>query len=187
MTSTEEQKDSSMGLESVIEIKNASLKDMQCSYGYELLTGKTKGDTINRKGIHIIHEDLESSFNKLVVFVAHIDGVFSHWANNQTPLTELEAREELEKYSVYGFQLTGAEENKSVIFKGSKETPYGSMSIDTPKIKLNGGYLYLDEAQIRLNDAIAEVEEYMNGKTAPQFEQEEIEFEEEEDFERSKV
>jgi len=172
-----------------VEIKNASIKDMQCSYGYELLTGKTKGDTLNRGGVHVIHDDLQKSFSDLTVFLAHVDGAFSHWANNQTSLDELEAKEELEKYNVFGFKISGSEENRSVVLFGSKETPYGAMTPTTPRLKLNGNYLYLDELESRLNVAVSEVEEYMDGKTAPQFEQETIEFleAEGEDFENNKV
>ncbi len=172
-----------------VEIKNASIKDMQCTYGYELLTGKTKGDTLSRGGVHVIHEDLQESFNELTIFIAHVDGAFSSWANNQTPLAELEEKEELEKYSISGFRISGAEENRSVIISGSKETPYGTMAVTTPKLKMNGNYLYLDELEVRLVAAISEVEEYMDGKTAPQFEQEEIEFVEadDNDFENNKV
>lgn len=173
-----------------VEIKNASIKDMMCSYGYELMSGKTKGDNLNRGGVHVIHDDLQESFNEMTVFIAHVDGVFSHWANNQTPLKELEEREELEKYSISGFKISGSEENKSVILIGSKETPHGSISITTPKLKFNGNYLYLDELQDRLNVALSEVLEYMDGKTAPQFEQEEMDFdshEEDSDFENNKV
>lgn len=185
MTSTE----SNTIYEAVIEIKNATLKDMQCSYGYELLAGKTKGDTLNRNGIHIIHDELQDAFSKMTIFIAHIDGVFSHWANNQTSLEELESREELEKYTISSFKITGSEENKAVILSGSKETPYGSIAITTPKIKFNGAYVYLDELRDRLDESVSEVEAYMNGKTAPQFEQEAIEFDasDDTDFENNKV
>lgn len=161
-----------------LEIKNASIKDMQCSYGYELLTGKTKGDIIGRRGIHIIHEDLNEKFSNLDVFLAHIDEVFKNdvTVNNQTPLQDLEAKEELSNYFVSAFKITGVEENKSVILIGTKTVSLGDISFPTPKIKLGGSYLYMEELEQRLYEVITEVELYMSGKTAPQLEQSQIDF-----------
>jgi len=177
-----------------LEIKNASIKDLQCSYGYELLTGKTKGDIIGRRGIHIVHEDLNKKFSNLDVFLAHIDEVFKNDAtvNNQTPLQDLEEKEETENYFVSAFKITGVEENKSVILIGTKTVAQGDISFATPKIKLGGSYLYMEELEQRLEELITEVELYMSGKTAPQLEQVEMEFdsmseEDNSDFDEAKV
>lgn len=175
--------------EKLFEIKNAALKDACCNYGYELLNGKTKGDIINRKGVHFIHEDLDNSFKELDVFIAQIDGAFTSWANNQTSLQELEEREELMNYRVSGFAFSGFEENKSVVFSGEKEVTLGTISFKTPKIKLNGNFIYIDELISRLDKVIEEVELYMGGKMAPQYEQSSFEFanENDEDFETAKL
>lgn len=172
-----------------LEIRNALIKESSCNYGYELLTGKTKGDVVNRKGAHLIHEDLQEAFKTLDVFIAHIDGAFVSFANNQTPIQELEEKEELEKYNVFGFKFSGSEENKSVIFQGEKYTPHGTISFNTPKIKLeNTTYLYVEELQARLNNCIEEVELYMDGKAAPQLEQVVMTFaQEDDDFEKGKI
>ena len=177
----------------LFEIRNAAIKDMQCNYGYELLTGPNKGDIIpNRKGAHMIHDDLKDAFTELDVFLAHIDGAFNTWANNQTPLSELEEKAELNSYGVSAFKIVGVEENKSVILCGSKYTSHGVISFDTPKIKLSSTYLYIEELELILNHAINEVELYMDGKKAPEYEQTSFEFEKEEEgvdaeFESAKV
>lgn len=175
-----------------IEIRSAALKDMSCNYTYELLFGKTKGDVMKRTGAQIIHEDLDKAFSEMDVFLAHIDGAFSSWANNQTPIQDLEEHEDLNNYGVTGFKISGSDENKSVIIGGYKETGYGIIHFETPKIKLsNTPYLYVEELNDRLKLALNEVEEYMNGKTAPQYEQLEMNFEadqeSEEEFENAKV
>jgi len=165
-----------------IEIRSASLRDQLCNYSYELLTGKTKGDAINRKGVHIVHDDLIQQFKELDVFLAHIDGCFRD-ANNQTPLSELEAEDSLALYEVSGFKLSGVEENKSIILVGHKEVTQGTISFETPKIKLSGStYLYIEELTQRLYATIEEVEQYMEGKAAPQFEQAVMSFEEEDNL-----
>lgn len=178
--------------EKQFEIRSAALKDMSCNYTYEVLTGKTKGDVMKRTGAQIIHEDLDKAFSEMDVFLAHIDGAFSSWANNQTPIQDLEEHEDLNNYGVTGFKISGSDENKSVIIGGYKETGYGIINFETPKIKLyNTPYLYVEELNDRLKLAFNEVEEYMNGKTAPQYEQLEMNFEadqeSEEEFENAKV
>lgn len=176
--------------EKQIEIKSASLKDHFLTYSYELLVGVMKGDELSRKGVHIVHDDMLEAFKMLDVFLAHVDGHF-HWSNNQTPLAELEEHESLENYFVSAFKITGSDENKSVILTGGKTVSYGAIGFSTPKIKLdNSNYLYVEELNERLRIVIEQVEAYMNGKTAPQYEQTSLEFpedENEDDFENAKL
>lgn len=156
------------------EIKSASIKDHQCSYGYEILTGPTRGDLIpGRKGVHLIHDDLNDSFSELSIFLMHIDDYFKNDEdiNNQTPLSKLEEHEDLNRYWVSGFKVTGFDENKSLILIGQKQVTNGLIAIVSPKIKLDGTYLYVEELNERLRIAINEVEAYMNGKSAPKLEQ----------------
>lgn len=178
--------------EKQIEIKSAALKDHFLTYSYELLVGLMKGDELSRKGVHIVHDDMLEAFKQLDVFLAHVDGVF-HWSNNQTPIQDLEAHEDLTNYFVSAFKITGTEENKSVILTGGKTVSYGAIGFSTPKIKIdNSNYLYVEELQQRLKIVIEQVEAYMNGKTAPQYEQLAMEFpsgenEDEEEFENAKI
>jgi hypothetical protein len=150
-----------------VEIKGATINDALCSYSYELMKGPTKGDTLNRKGAHIIHDDLQITFDKLNVFLAHLDDAYTG-NTNTTPLSELEEEIETEKYYVTGFEISGVEENKSVILQGWKEVDNGIIKFKTPKIKYSSSYLYLSDLKERVQNAIDEVEEYMGGKTAPQ-------------------
>ena len=150
-----------------VEIKGAAINDALCNYSYELLTGNTKGDTLSRKGAHIIHDDLQIRFDKLDVFLAHLDDAYTG-NKNTTPLSELEEESETEKYYVTGFKISGVEENRAVTLSGWKEVTEGIIKFETPKIKYGSAYLYLSELKERVQFAIDEVELYMNGKTAPQ-------------------
>jgi len=67
--------------------------------------------------------------------------------------------------------------NKSVILSGWKAVQKGVIKFPAPKIKLESDYLYIEELNERLRKVILEVELYMDGKSAPQYEQEEIKFE----------
>ena len=165
--------------EKFCEIKSAKMNDQLCTYSYEHLQGKTKGDIITRKGVHVVHDDMISQFDTLDVFLAHIEGAFKD-ANNKTSLEELEAEELLSLYKVTGFKLSGKEENKSIILVGYKEVQHGTINFETPKIKLEGSaYLYIEELTERLFSTIEEVESYMDGKSAPQPEQIVMSFEHE--------
>ena len=150
-----------------VEIKGATINDALCSYSYELLKGPTKGDTLNRKGAHIIDDDLQIKFDRLNVFLAHLDDAYTG-NTNTTLITDLEQEIETEKYHVTGFSISGVEENKSVILSGWKEVTEGIVKYPAPKIKYSGSYLYLSFLKERVQEAIDEVELYMNGKTAPQ-------------------
>lgn len=171
-----------------VEIKSASLKDALCNYSYELLTGKTAGDGLNRKGMHFIHDDLVEAFNKFKVFAAHLDDAFTG-NDNSTELKTLENEPEVENYLVSGFKISGVEENRSLILGVTKYVSNGYFSYDSPKVKLNGNYLYIIQLAECLENAIKEVELYMNGKSAPQAEQTHMEFESDQDdaFESAKV
>lgn len=173
-----------------VEIKGAAINDALCSYSYELLKGPTKGDTLNRKGAHIVHDDLQITFDKLDVFLAHLDDAFTG-NTNATPLSELENEVETEKYYVTGFKISGVEENKSVILQGWKEVNNGIIKFEAPKIKYSSAYLYLSDLKERVQNAIDEVEKYMGGKTAPQDDPDQIKMfaddDEEDGFEGAKV
>ncbi len=173
-----------------VEIRGAAIKDALCDYTYELLKGPTKGDVLSHKGVHIIHDDLQSKFELLNVFFAHLDDAYTG-NKNSTTIEELEQEVETENYSVTGFKVSGVEENKSVILVGFKQVTHGSIKFETPKVKLNGNYLYLYQLKTRLYDLIDEVEAYRTGKTAPQDDPDQIKMfaddEEDDGFECAKV
>ena len=170
-----------------VEIKSASLSDALCSYSYELLNGKTAGDTINRKGNHIVHEDLEKAFSSFNVFLAHLDDAYTG-NNNSTELKTLIEEPETDNYFVSSFKISGVEENRSLIISGTKYVSQGAIKFDAPKVKLNGTYLYLNELIEVLDKAIYEVEAYMGGKSAPIYEQQHMDFASEDNaFETAKV
>lgn len=172
-----------------VEIKGATITDALCNYSYELLKGPTKGDTLSRKGAHIVHDDLQITFDKLDVFLAHLDDAYTG-NTNVTPLSELEEDVDTEKYYVTGFKISGVEENKSVILQGWKEVTNGVIKFETPKIKYSSAYLYLSNLKERVQNAIDEVENYMGGKTAPKEDSDQVHMDfasEDAAFENAKV
>lgn len=172
-----------------VEIRGAAINDALCSYSYELLKGPTKGDTLSHKGAHIIHDDLQDKFQRLNVFLAHLDDAYTG-NDNSTDIEFLEGEIETEKYNVSAFKISGVEENKSVVLVGWKNVEAGVIKFETPKVKLNGNYLYLHLFKTRLYELIDEVEDYRNGKTAPQDDPDQIHMtfaEEDAAFESAKI
>jgi hypothetical protein len=172
-----------------VEIKGAALTDALCSYSYELLKGPTKGDTLTHKGAHIIHDDLQDKFNHLNVFFAHLDDAYTG-ITNATTLEELEQEPETKKYYVTGFRISGVEENRSIMLSGWKEVSEGIIKFDSPKINFKSAYLYLHQLKVRIYEAVFEVEEYRNGKSAPQDDPNQVnmEFEDDHDsFDKAKL
>jgi len=171
-----------------VQIKSASLSDALCKYSYELLSGPTSGDELDHKGKHIIHDDLEKAFSKFNVFLAHLDDAFTG-NDNSTELSFLEEETETQSYNVSSFKISGSEENRALVISGTKYVTNGAIKFDAPKVKLNGSYLYLTQLTDALDNAISEVEAYMNGKSAPQMEQTTMDFlpSEDKNFEAAKV
>lgn len=176
-------------LDKDVEIRGAALKDALCSYSYELLKGPTKGDTLGHNGAHIIHDDLQLAFEKMNVFFAHLDDAYTG-NDNSTKLEDLEQEPETENYSVTAFKVSGVQENRSLILVGYKQVNHGVIKFETPKVNLTGNYLYLHPLKVKLYELIYEVEEYRNGKTAPQDDPDQVVMtfeEEDDDFEKGKV
>lgn len=170
----------------VIKITAANLKDLFCNYSYDLVAGTGEGDSINRKGSAIVHDDLKNAFKKLDVHLAVIcEEIDPGEITDVEVLEKIDINEEYEpgsieekvcKYRVFGFKCgDGGEGN--VVLEGIKILSTGDhVSLRTPREDWDGGYAFLGELRVCIDDAIVEVEQYMNGKAAPKLEQTEMEF-----------
>lgn len=172
-----------------IEIRGAKIKDDFCNYTYELKTGPTAGDALNRSGASIIHEDLKAAFKKLNPHLAVIcEEVDSNKINDIADYEALDLmgdyransiEKKMLSFFVTQFLIEGSGKNESVTLIGFKRLSTGDdLQLKTPKIKWAGVYQFVDELRATIDVCIAEVEEYMNGKTAPKMVQQAMEFEE---------
>lgn len=158
-------------------IKDALINDDFCNYAYEIVSGVGTGDTVKRKGSAIIHEDMRTCLEKLNVHLAVIDDAFAYKGIEVKDIDKMHDHELTENFKVSGFKITGSAENESVVLIGSKwVSTGGSIGLETPKISLTGNYPFVDQLQEAVEAARNEVEQYMNGKMAPKFEQTEMEF-----------
>ncbi|MBX3253950.1 MAG: hypothetical protein KF862_07390 [Chitinophagaceae bacterium] len=153
-------------------ILNAKVKEGICEYSYEINSGPCEGDQVKgRKGINIVHDDLTDAFSKLDVHLAILDDAF---IDQELSLEEME--KETKSFRVYGFRVSGTDENEGFILSGEKWVKYGSVGIDSPKITKASAYPYWQELCDAMEAARNEVQGYMNGKSAPKMEQTEINF-----------
>lgn len=155
-------------LEKPIVITAATIKDDQCNYGYEIKTGPGAGDKIpTRKGSSFVHEDMLNSFLALRIHLAIIDDAFKYSKVKVTTPDAMQDHEITELFTLTGFKISGSEENEGYILIGEKWVTHGSISLETPKMSSSSGYPFFSELKEAVENARTEVEQYMNGKSAP--------------------
>lgn len=177
--SSEELRDVLEELVKPLEIKEAAVKDDYCNYSYELMTGKSEGDVIVRKGAAIVHKDMLDAFEKLNVHLAVIDDAFNYSKVEIDDIDKMHDHELTGLFNVTGFKLRGNSETASVILVGTKFIKNGGyISLETPRIKFDSNYKFKNELKDAVDKCCREVEAYMNGKFAPAFEQTEMDFNE---------
>jgi len=179
-----------------VAIKAATLKGDFCNYKYEITSGKMKGDTLDRKGVNIVHNDLKKAFKKLHVHLAlaceeldassikDVDNI-PEWDADAVYPKNLTALQEVSRrvfhFSVSSFNIDGTGENEGIDIIGSKRLTTGEfVKLGSPKIPWDGEYHFINELRVIAADIQHEVSEYMNGKFAPKYEQGELGFEENE-------
>ncbi|HEY8690550.1 MAG TPA: hypothetical protein VIM07_15040 [Chitinophagaceae bacterium] len=161
-----------------LEIKEAAIKDDYCNYSYELMQGVGEGDIIGRKGAAVVHNDMLDAFEKLNVHLAVIDDAFRYSHIEIEDIDMMHSSELAGLFKVTGLKLRGNADNESVILVGTKFIKTGGyISLETPRIKFDSGYPFKNELHEAVYKCCDEVEQYMNGKIAPTFEQTEIDFE----------
>lgn len=159
------------------EITSASIKEQLCNYGYEIKTGPCAGDKIpTRKGSAEVHQDMNDAFAELNVHLAIIDDAFQYVFDELDSLEVLRIHAVAGRFTVTGFKIQGSLENEGFVLIGEKYVGHGNIGLETPKISASSNYQFYDELKEAIENAREEVEEYMNGKSAPKYEQGELDF-----------
>jgi hypothetical protein len=154
-------------------ITKAHIKEDVCKYGYEINSGPCEGDKIpNRTGVSIIHEDMKEAFERLKPHLAILDDAFKEKEMSFEEMSEESAR----NFSVSGFHVSGIDENEGYVIVGEKWVTQGTISLETPKISKGSAYPHWKDLFEAIENARTEVYLYMNGKSAPKYEQTEINF-----------
>jgi hypothetical protein len=163
------------GNERAYVIKDATIKDDFCNYGYEIKSGIGIGDTHNVKGSGIIDNDLREALGVFNVHLAAIDDAFKFSKYEIEDIDKEHVHELTGLYSVTGFKMSGTEEAESIILIGSKYVSAGGrIKLETPKIPLDSAssYKWYNELKAAADTAREEVALYKEGKCTPPEEEE---------------
>lgn len=165
-------------------ITKAGFSGLFCNYSYELVSGITKGDELNRKGSLIVHDDMHAAFKKLhphfavlceEIEASKIRDIESIADYDADAHSEKSIEYKVSRFSVESFTIKGTGENRAFILNGTKMLSTGEcISFATPKTELEGDYHFINELKVAIDDCVFEVEEYMKGKSKPKMVQMEI-------------
>lgn len=164
---------------SKIEIVGAKMVNgLFCHYKFREEIGKGRHDTLTVKSERPIHEDLRHAFQALAIHLpvilqdikpGEIEDINSD-VNNFTGTEEF--KEMLEKYDVT--EVAREIEEGCAMLIGTKILDLGTLGVDTPMIRYEGGYYYKLEYQFAIDRLMKEVELYREGKQAPEAVQPEL-------------
>jgi hypothetical protein len=178
-----------------IEIRTGTLKDgMFCHYGYDHTVATNTTDSVTRKSQVPVHDDLKETFRDLNVHLAIVcEEIHPDEIKNIDELPELDPDPDLteedqdpmavklSRFTVSSFKVVGNGENEGVILTGQKRLSTNDyVKLETPVVKWHSDYAFVNELRVAIFNSVEEIEQYMNGKQAPQ-RQMELGFEEEED------
>jgi hypothetical protein len=165
-------------------ITKAAFNGAFCNYSYEIASGITKGDELNRKGSLIVHDDMRNAMKKLhahlAVICEEVDGAKIRDIETIEEYDEENHKDngieyKISRFSVDSFTIKGTGENLSVVLSGSKRLSTDDyVALTSPKTELDGDYKFVHELRAAIDDCVFEVEEYMNGKSKPKMIQPEL-------------
>ena len=148
-----------------VKIKKAKIKDslfLEVEYT-EDLPGHSKKDTKLTCTVPV-HADLIESFAKLP---RHLYILCDQLKDNGDTIFSYE---EVEKYDVSGFTITGNDESEGCALSGSKKVDYGVVNLNSPIQKFSTSeYPLINDLSTDIAACIFEVEQYLfEGKKAPE-------------------
>lgn len=147
-------------------IKEATLKEDVCNYGYEVTDGPNHGDFHAVKGSGIIDDDLRHAFGRLHVHMAALDSAFTLSGIEVENIDDYHGHELAFRYLATSFKING--DGESVTLKGNKYSPTSGARIELtiPKVALDNLSSYPFAAQLKTAmDALREeVALYKEGK-----------------------
>ena len=146
-------------------IIGAKLNDGKVDFSYRMQKGIHQGEVTNTKGAGIFFDTLQESFSKFSVHLAVIDEAYKHKGVEIEDIDTMHTDELAMTYTVNQFKIIGEDESESIILIGSKYTPLGDISIQTPKIPLDGlsSYKWYNELKTASDLARYEVSQYKEG------------------------
>jgi hypothetical protein len=149
-------------VEANIVVKSAIINDGHLKYVY-MIPKSTGDDKISRTGGGTVHPDLVNTFAR---FDVHLSALAYQ-------PDEMDVEDgTINPCSTTGFKLKGADDDQSIIIIGTRQLPNGkTLQISTPEQKYADDlYTYEGTPDMLdvITDSIHEVEQYLQGKHAPE-------------------
>jgi hypothetical protein len=164
-----------------IDVRSARLRDqLFCDYKYLFeASGATNKASITSEVP--VHEDLVTAYKKLNPHLAVIcEEVSPNEIVDIDDIGEYDDKiheegsleHKMSHFVVTGFRLEGEGEREGVVLIGEKRLSTGEwLKLETPKVGWSDDYACVNELRVSIGDVIAEVEEYKDGKRAPEVQQ----------------
>lgn len=146
-------------------IIGAKLNDGKVDFSFRMQKGIHQGEVTNTKGAGIFFDSLQEAFNMFAVHLAVIDEAYKHKGVEIEDI-DMKHTDELETtYAVSSFKIMGEDDAESIVLIGSKYTALGDISIQTPKIPMDGlsSYKWYNELKTVSDQVRAEVASYKEG------------------------
>jgi len=149
--------------------------DLFCSWKFRQKIGKDAWNEGKLNSQRPIHEDLRFAFAALEV---HVPAILQEMEADMIPdmnadITGAVLPEScnplVQLFTVTGIEYDREEESVSII--ATKALDLGTMSFSTPFVKFSGTYKRAQELRILVDRLVNEVEQYIDGKQAPVYEQ----------------
>lgn len=143
----------------------AKLNDGKVDFSFRIQKGIHSGEIANIKGVGIFFDTLQDAFNKFAVHLAVIDEAYKHKGVDIEDIDTMHMDELATTYQVASFKIMGEDDAESIILIGSKYTSLGDISIQTPKIPLDGlsSYHWYNELKAASDEVRREVKLYKEG------------------------
>lgn len=154
-----------------ITIKKASIKNsLFLAFEYDQSVNATK-NIIKTSSDAPIHDDLRNAYRYLIPHFAFICEEINESQCEElieNPDKEINEDSAIYGYRVSGFSISGSGDTEGVVLSGSKKLKTGMVvNFNTPFIKFDSDYDFMDDFLSRIENLRSEVYEYLEGKQAP--------------------
>jgi len=157
-----------------VEVFSGKLKGSTCEFSYYETT-EAGHNIINASCDAIVHDDLRNAFSQLVPHLAFMcdeveDNKYLEKAMDDIAAIAFDSKigEKLNKFEVTSFKLNGLGASETVVISGRKKLKTGKyVFLNTPPIKWEDEYQYINELRTAIEICKSEIIQYQDGKTAP--------------------
>lgn len=157
-----------------VEITSGKIKNDACHYTYGEKT-ENGSQEVDVKPQALIHDDMRRAFRQLVPHLAYICELVPKNKQLDIAMDDIQRLSDgsplfgdLVNYKVTAFKVSGTGDAQGVTITGQKKLDSGKiLNLNTPFLKWEDEYAYIQELRIAIGSCQSEILQYMEGKFAP--------------------